>query len=132
MLNLNSDISFRKRDYYQEGTLDTTFGDGGAAVYRGPGYDYACGQTLQADGKIIIAGTTEINHNQTPVIIRYDQNGKPDPTFGEKSSFTFDAFGPGLLYGVYPDAQGNIFANGYVTKEGKNISLFVKIPGEDL
>ncbi|HWQ64481.1 MAG TPA: transporter substrate-binding domain-containing protein, partial [Methanospirillum sp.] len=118
--------------YNQDGTLDTTFGNGGAVIYRGTGYDYAWGQTIQADGKIIIAGTTEINHNQTPVLIRYDLNGKPDPTFGEQGIFTFDAFGTGLLYGVYPDAQGNIFANGYITKEGKDISLFVKIPGEDL
>jgi polar amino acid transport system substrate-binding protein len=118
--------------YNQNGTLDTTFGEGGVVIYHGPGYEYAWGQTMQPDGKIIIAGTTEIHHTQTPVLIRYNQNGKPDPTFGEQGAFTFDSFGSGLLYGVHLDTEGNIFANGYITKEGKDISLFMKIPGEDL
>lgn len=118
--------------YNPDGTPDTTFGENGVVIYHGPGYDYAWGQTIQADGKIIIAGTSEINHVTTPILIRYDQNGKPDPTFGEQGIFTFDSFGTGLLYGVNLDTAGNIYANGYITKEGKDISLFVKIPGEDV
>ena len=118
--------------YNPDGTPDTTFGDNGVVIYHGPGYDYAWGQTIQADGKIIIAGTAEINQNMTPILIRYDQNGKPDPTFGEQGIFTFDLFGSGLLYGVNLDTEGDIYANGYITKQGKDISLFVKIPGEDI
>lgn len=81
--------------YNPDGILDTTNGEGSGAVYHGPGYDYAWGQSVQADGKIIIAGTTGINLNQTLILVRYDQSGIPDPTFGEQGMFTFDAFGPG-------------------------------------
>jgi len=118
--------------YNPDGTVDTTFGDDGVVIYHGPGYDYAWGQTVQSDGKVIIAGTSEINHIMTPILIRYDRNGKPDPSFGENGVFTFDSFGSGLLYGVHIDAMGNIYANGYITKEGKDISLFLKIPSEEI
>lgn len=118
--------------YYPDGTPDRTFGNNGVFIYYGSGYDYAWGQTIQPDGKIINAGTSEINHVTTPILIRYDQNGNPDPYFDEQGIFTLDSFGSGLLYRVNLDTKGNFFANGYITKEGKNISLFVKINGEDI
>lgn len=117
--------------YCPDGTLDTSFGDAGVVVYGGSGYDYAWGKTIQDDGKIVIAGTSEIQGVTTPILIRYNPDGTPDMTFGESGIFTFEAFGPGMLYGVHADSDGVLYANGYITKEGRDISLLVKIPAEN-
>ncbi len=117
--------------YTNQGGSDPAFGDNGIVHYHGPGYDYAWGQEIQDDGKIIIAGTTEVHGVRYPVLLRYTPDGRPDLSFGEHGVMTFEAFGSGLLYGVHLDNEENIYANGYITKEGKEISLFVKIHGDD-
>lgn len=117
--------------YTNQGVPDPAFGDEGIVLYHGLGYDYAWGQDIQKDGKIIIAGTTEVHGERYPVLLRYGPDGRPDPSFGEHGVMTFEAFGTGLLYGVHLDNEGNIYANGYITKDGKETSLFVKIHGDD-
>jgi len=117
--------------YNSDGSWDPTFGENGVALYQASGYDYAWGQTIEPDGSIIIAGTTEVNGISTPLLLRYGPDGKPDPSFGEHGVWTFESFGSGMLYGVYRDEAGNLYANGYITKEGKDISLLVKIPLTD-
>ena len=43
--------------YNSDGSLDTTFdGDGMVTTAIGPGYDYANSVTVQADGKVLVAG----------------------------------------------------------------------------
>lgn len=118
--------------YNPDGTLDPTFGAGGIARYGGAGYDYAWGQDIDADGRILIAGTSEVNQTMTPVLIRYTPDGRPDESFGEHGVYTYEAFGPGVFYAVLIDDSGDIYTSGYNTKDGKDISLFVKIPKGDV
>jgi uncharacterized delta-60 repeat protein len=73
--------------YNANGTLDTTFGNGGLVITdfsKGIASDeVANAVAIQRDGKIVVAGTRrEFNFVTTVAIARYDTNGAPDPTFG--------------------------------------------------
>ena len=73
--------------YKPDGSLDTTFGDGGLVVDRhdNVGYDVA----LQPDGKIVVAGVQVLWEPAFHVdffAARYDTSGNLDPTFGSVGS----------------------------------------------
>lgn len=78
-----------------DGTLDTTFGagtddgtpDGSVSVSFGAGDDKLKGLLLQADGKILIAGSnTAADGSSNAVVARLNSNGALDSSFGEDSS----------------------------------------------
>jgi uncharacterized delta-60 repeat protein len=71
------------------GTLDTSFGqDGEANVVAPSGTTFSGSPTsllVQPDGKILLFGlafTTGSGSNSVAVVVRFDANGSPDPTFG--------------------------------------------------
>jgi uncharacterized delta-60 repeat protein len=65
--------------YNSNGTLDNTFGIGGKVVTDiNSADDYACSVTIQADDKIVVAGTTGADF----ALLRYNSNGSLDNTFG--------------------------------------------------
>lgn len=72
--------------YGRGGVLDRTFGVGGivttdiAAV--GTSLDWAYAAALQADGKIVVAGSTNLNGDLDAFVARYTARGALDPTFG--------------------------------------------------
>ena len=75
--------------YNRNGSLDTSFGDGGivTTIFPGDG-SYAFAVALQADGKIIAAGTYFVDFNPGDMsdtdfaLARYNPDGTPDATFG--------------------------------------------------
>lgn len=75
------------------GTLDPTFGTNGIVVtdLGGPS-DAGVNIVLQPDGRIIMAGSAELDSNfpgyRTPVIVRYDPDGTLDKTFGTDGKVT--------------------------------------------
>ncbi len=69
--------------YTENGVLDTSFGDGGIVTL--PAYSNARLPRLQSDGKILLA--VAIYPSDT-VVIRLNQDGTPDPTFGETGVVT--------------------------------------------
>lgn len=60
--------------FTKNGLIDNTFGTNGITKTPFQGYAVA----IQADGKIIVAGSTDSNF----AIVRYKKNGKIDPSFG--------------------------------------------------
>ena len=84
-----------------DGTLDTSWGEGGFVSYflgddsitRG-----SAGATAQPDGKVILAGYYHVNTNKGPkgyfALIRYDASGKIDKTFN-KGKLVKTYFGDG-------------------------------------
>jgi uncharacterized delta-60 repeat protein len=83
--------------YHEDGTLDTTFGDGGKVITSFSTFNDKCyGMALQPDGKIILAGTIDsliafeiIDSiaaqyiHLSAGIIRLNADGSLDGTFGE-------------------------------------------------
>lgn len=70
--------------YLPDGTLDGTFGVGGIAAIELPGTTAeALTAALQPDGKIVLAGTFDVDFGVSDVLLaRLDADGSLDTTFG--------------------------------------------------
>ena len=85
--------------YNRNGSLDTSFGDGGIVTTIFPAGSYAFDVVLQADGKIIAAGTHFVDFNPGDMsdtdfaLARYNPDGTPDATFGAGGQVTTDFLG---------------------------------------
>lgn len=79
-----SDNTFALVRYDANGSLDATFGTAGIVkTHFGAGSeDYGYAMTLQADGKILVAGTTDVNSSNDVALVRYLSNGSLDSSFG--------------------------------------------------
>lgn len=86
------------------GQLDTTFGTSGTvitSVNTGStlvtGDETARAVVIQADGKIIVAGSTNNGSNRDMALLRYNANGTLDTSFGV-TGYVTTAIGPGDDY----------------------------------
>jgi uncharacterized delta-60 repeat protein len=96
------DTSFALLRYNSDGSLDTTFGNGGLVTTNiGSDDDQAIRLALQADGKIVAAGRRGIQFYPTEqrkgnvALARYNSDGSLDATFGNGGTVVND-FGQGL------------------------------------
>jgi len=107
--------------YRSDGTLDPTFGGGGAQTFTA-----AAGQNavpndaaLLADGSIVIGG-----HRQTPIavplLLKFTAAGQPDPSF---ITTTPAAKGFASITSVGAQADGKLVLTG----EGASIALFLRL-----
>ena len=92
---------FKVVRYNPDGSLDSSFGDGGIVTTTFPGQgSYAFAVALQRDGKIIAAGTDFVNFSPEDssdtdfALARYNSDGTPDATFNGDGQATtnFDGF----------------------------------------
>ncbi|MBA3544794.1 MAG: hypothetical protein H0T83_10210 [Chthoniobacterales bacterium] len=111
---------FELARYNPDGSLDTTFGSGGIVTTSFPGQgSYAFALALQADGKIIAAGTDFVAFSSDDSsdtdfgIARYNPDGTPDLTFGSGGQITtdFDGFNDDA-FSVLIQPDGKIVAVG--------------------
>jgi uncharacterized delta-60 repeat protein len=75
------------------GRLDTSFGDGGVALFGSIGIDeVANAVALDGQGRILVAGHTNANGDVDMMVMRFTSDGLPDLTFsGGSPSYTFPA-----------------------------------------
>jgi uncharacterized delta-60 repeat protein len=79
-LSCNDTCGFAVARFNSDGTLDTSFGDGGQAVTAiGERSASAAAVALQPDGKVIAAGSD----NRLFMLVRYNTDGSVDPSFGD-------------------------------------------------
>ena len=103
--------------YNANGTPDTTFsGDGRLATDFSPKVDQAISVAIQADGKIVVAGGSNMNgtnHNSRFALARYNTNGTLDTTFSGDGKVTTDLTArQDEVSGVAIQADGKIVAAG--------------------
>ena len=85
--------------YNPNGSLDRSFGNGGIVTTTFPEGSYAFAVALQADGKIVAAGTVFVDFipgessNTDFALARYNPDGTPDATFGSGGQVSTDFFG---------------------------------------
>ena len=100
-----------------DGQLDTTFGGGAGYVVTdfAGGYDWGAGAYLQADGKILVAGSAGVNGLSEFAAARYNPDGSLDSTFGGGGTVSHP-FAAGESFGnaVTLDGQGRILIAGNV------------------
>lgn len=88
----NSEFALER--YAADGTLDSTFGTGGIVITPiGIGNAQIASLALQPDGKIIAAGSASNGLNDDFALVRYDDKGTLDPTFGTGGIVTTDFSG---------------------------------------
>jgi len=105
---------FKVVRYNPNGSLDTSFGDGGIVTTLFPEGSYAFAVALQADGKIIAAGTHFVDFNPGDLsdtdfaLARYNPDGTADSTFGSGGQVTTDFAGfedDALAVLIQPDGK---------------------------
>ena len=85
--------------YNPNGSLDTSFGNGGIVTTTFPEGSYASDVALQPDGKIVAAGTVFVDFiigessNTDFALARYNPDGTPDATFGSGGQVSTDFVG---------------------------------------
>ncbi len=111
---------FELARYNPNGSLDATFGNGGIVTTTFPGQgSFASALALQADGKIIAAGTDYVDFSSEDdsdtdfALERYNPDGTPDTTFGNDGQVTtdFDGFNDDA-FSVLIQSDGKIVAVG--------------------
>jgi uncharacterized delta-60 repeat protein len=91
--------NFKVVRYNSNGSLDTSFGNGGIVTTTFPEGSYAFDVALQADGKIIAAGTVFVEFNPGEssntdfALARYNPDGTPDAAFGNGGQVSTDFLG---------------------------------------
>ena len=114
-----SNWDFALARYNTNGTLDNTFGTSGKVVTH-YGSDFACALSLQPDGKILVAGYTQVGVNYDFALFRYNSNGTLDNTFGTSGKvYTPIGTSDDESFGVVLQPDGKIVLSGY-TKVGSN------------
>jgi uncharacterized delta-60 repeat protein len=105
--------------YNPNGSLDTTFDFDGKAMTQvsNLGADDAHAVAIQANGKIILAGTSNITNGfrgNDLALVRYNTDGSLDGTFSGDGKFTFDFWGSSddQLYGMVLDTNGRALVVG--------------------
>ncbi len=94
-----------------DGSLDDTFGSGGKTVTPiGSGDDAAYSVALQQDGKIVSGGYANVEGYVNFALVRYNENGFPDSTFGVNGIVANEH---GFGKGVGVQADGKILLCGY-------------------
>jgi uncharacterized delta-60 repeat protein len=108
------------------GLHDDSFGTAGVAeaALIEQGGSHARAAALQADGKLVVAGFVVASNNYDLALLRLDEEGEPDPSFGKEGRVVVDA---GLqfeqLHDVALASEGQIVALGSAGIQGSTVLL---------
>jgi uncharacterized delta-60 repeat protein len=108
----NDDVALVR--YNTDGSLDTGFdGDGKVTTAIGTGYDEGYSVIQQADGKLVVAGTSYNGSSNDFALVRYNADGSLDASFDGDGIVT-TAIGAGDDYGrsVIQQADGKLVVAG--------------------
>ena len=102
------------------GYLDHTFSDDGKVLTNVAGDDTGEAVAVQADRKVVVAGTT---HGGTDIaLVRYDTGGALDPSFDGDGIVITDLSGDDAAFAVAIQADGKIVVGGF-TDDGVSAAL---------
>jgi len=108
-------IDFALARYNPDGSLDSTFGNGGKVSSDfGTSVDAASDVVVQADGKLVAGGLSGFNF----AVARYNPDGSLDTSFGVGGVTTTDFGGSEQVNAVILQADGKIVAAGYTLPSG--------------
>ena len=111
-----SDIDFAVARLNTDGTLDSSFGggDGIATTPIGTATDWATGMTLQADGKIVLAGYSQTGTDRDIAVVRYNADGSLDTSFGGGDGIVLTSLGTDLdrAFQVTQQSDGKLIVVG--------------------
>jgi uncharacterized delta-60 repeat protein len=86
LATISGSLDFAAVRYNADGTLDSSFGSGGiTTVAASSGTDYAIEMSLQADGKILLAGRSHNGTNDDFAVVRLGTDGTADVDFDQST-----------------------------------------------
>jgi uncharacterized delta-60 repeat protein len=112
--------------YYSNGSPDLNFDYDGRLVTDINGdYDYAYATAVQADGKIVVAGTAFMGFDDDFALVRYNSDGSLDSTFGGDGRVTSDySAGNDSIHAVLVQQDGKLIVAGEVgSANGQDFAL---------
>ncbi|HEV7686642.1 MAG TPA: delta-60 repeat domain-containing protein, partial [Acidimicrobiia bacterium] len=95
--------------------LDPTFGQGGVVLTDfGHSYDWAYALALQPDGKILVAGVSDVSGSKDFALARFSPNGVLDRTFGDGGLVTENrrVLTTDIIHGIVIQPDGRIVVAG--------------------
>lgn len=106
--------AFRVARFNADGSLDAAFGAGGSvATLINGNASLAYAMALQADGRIVVAGSTSIAPASAFAVVRYNPDGSLDSGFGSGGAVVTPLLNvPASLKAVAVQADGKIVAAG--------------------
>ncbi len=104
------------------GSSDPSFDSDGTALVELDGEDRAQAAALQADGKIVVAGSVTEGTRSNPAVTRLNANGSPDTSFAGDGTTLLDYNGSGSADAVLVEPDGKILLAGY---GGPNVDIAV-------
>ena len=112
--------------YQRDGAVDATFGNGGKVTTDiAGGSDQAFAVALQADGKIVVAGSNDVSpKGKSFALVRYNADGSLDTTFGNGGKVV-TSFGSqsDTAYAVVVQPDGRIVAGGHANTALRGIDF---------
>jgi uncharacterized delta-60 repeat protein len=111
--------------YNNDGSLDTTFGNGGKVITTIENRSEGQSLAIQTDGKIILGGYSDWYIN----LARYNTDGSLDTTFGTGGIVITDVFGfySDRCKSVAIQSDGKIVVGGYANHNNYDLRHFVVI-----
>lgn len=99
--------------YDSDGTLDNTFGTNGLVTTNLSAADIGREVIIQADGKIVVGGSSEVNGNKDFAVVRYSSDGTLDTDFDSDGIVITPISGNSdEIWGITLQADGKIIAVG--------------------
>ena len=99
--------------YNADGSLDTSFGDGGRAITGLMNDDLGQSIALQADGRMVVSGYSFNGSSFDFALVRYNADGNLDTTFGNDGRVTTGIGFHDASYSVAVQPDGKILAAGH-------------------
>jgi uncharacterized delta-60 repeat protein len=114
--------------YNSDGSLDTSFGNGGKAITDFGGFDQVRALLMQPDGKIVAAGSAGVpgSVDLNFGLARYNPDGSLDPTFGDNGKVSTDFGSLERAYALLLQPDGKIVAAGASTFRGREVSALAR------
>ncbi len=114
--------------YHADGSLDTTFGTGGAATMDYGGRDHVYDLAVQADGKVVVAGDSwPVGESTYDAIVgRFNPDGSVDTDFDGPAAYDQTGSGDGMWlfdWGT-PGTGAEVFRDVEIQSPGGEILLF--------
>ncbi|BDC34793.1 hypothetical protein Noda2021_07510 [Candidatus Dependentiae bacterium Noda2021] len=122
---INGSSEFALARYTSTGLLDGTFGSGGITITPIGSSDRINSLAIQADGNIVVAGSSVINNTNSLTVARYDTTGTLDVTFGTAGIVLTPVDTGSIGYSVLIQPDTNIVVAGVSQSISNQLTILV-------